>query len=180
MRIALRNHLARTFAALVTLLSLVSCGPSGTKAHSELRIFGDPSPQGTAWTNNRLGVPVTLMTFQVCSTGPPVPVTGVRLTDAHGLTLVDWASRRVPPIEYDALHYGLIRDVSGFTRRPIAERCNSGHPAAFDISVRASQRVAYARGYVISYAGGSLSIPFRVLLCAARTCPSAIQDKVQH
>jgi hypothetical protein len=172
------QRMRRMFLLLaVAQVFTVSCTAArpAPRAVNALKLVGDGGAQGAGRSTVAVGRPVTFSTFEICATHGAVKVSSVELVRAKNLKVVDWAARRFPPVEMEGAHFGLARDVEGFSRRPVTESCAStDYSAAFDVSVKTTTGNGIAHGFRIHYSGGSLFVPMRLYVCR-RACPQAFR-----
>jgi hypothetical protein len=177
-RVITVQRMRRMFLLLaVAQVFTVSCTAAlpAPRAVGALKLVGDGAAQGAGRSAVAIGRPVTFSTFAICATHGAVKVSSVELVRAKNLKIVDWAAHRLPPVEMDAAHFGLARDVKGFSRRPVTESCASAdYSAAFDVSVKTTMANGIAHGFRIQYSGGSLFVPMRLYVCR-RACPEAFR-----
>ena len=129
-----------------------------------MRIAGDSGRSVLGHPEVRVGYPVTVATFPLCVVGAPVQVTSIRLLQPRGLRLVDWGWQ--PSFAaMQAAPEGMAAK-AGYKKEPINVTCGEKYGATVGITVeRTDSSAGTARAYTISYAGGSLTVPFGTALC---------------
>lgn len=161
----------RTVAILAVLAASTACAGTGSSrmplGRGVLKLAGyHGGATGAGMEGTPLGKPATFSTYPLCAAGGPVQIRAVQLVASKGMELADWGTTQVPPLEPTDFHWGFARDSPRSTRRPIRVSCDQHDTwAVLDVTMRIDAPVGITHGFRVLYGGGSLYVPYQVILC---------------
>jgi hypothetical protein len=124
--------------------------------------------------------PFVVYIGNICVDGSPAFLSDVTQVKPQGhMRVLDWGIRPDTPkhawSDNPGALPGRLSDVTGFTHGPAKVTCAEPNSSEqVDVNVeKADNAVAISEAFTVSFKGGSVTLPFRLVLCQHK-CPASV------